>query len=107
YADELGKIRSFRGELEKQVSALTIKSITEGLTGGEEERLKALDTLLRAVEDKEQADRDRRFKEAYNATTTYEQQRQKIIEDSEAKIAVLKDNAAKDEARKEIGRAHV
>src|SRR5690606_14557694 len=100
YADELGKIRSFRGELEKQVSALTMKSITEGLTGGEAERLKALDTLLRAVENKEQADRDRRFKDAYNATLTYEKQRQKIIADSEAKITALKDNAAKDQARK-------
>src|SRR5690606_32214383 len=83
------KIKSFRSELEKQVSDLTMKSITVGLTGGEEERLKAFDTLLRSMEDKEQADRDARFKKAFNDYATYEQKRQKIVADAEADITAL------------------
>lgn len=89
YADDLGKIKSFRSELEKQISDLTMKSITVGLTGGEEERLKALDTFLRSVEDKEQADRDARFKKAFTDYATFEQKRQKIVADAEADISAL------------------
>src|SRR5690606_36227277 len=92
------KIRSFRSDLEKQVSGLTMKSITVGLTGGEEERLKALDALLRGIEDKEQANRDARFKKAYADNANFEQKRAKIIADAEKDISALTEKGELDRA---------
>lgn len=98
YADELDKIKSFRTELESEVSALVMKRITTGLTGGEAERLKALDGLLRGIEDKEQADRDARFKKAFEDYATYEQKRQKIIADSERIISEQREKGEHEQA---------